>query len=63
MAKIVRVTWEKIRVFKSEAYGLFGEPGNSAEWNVFFNVLIDGKKKKSVMWERDGVRDNSGTSE
>jgi hypothetical protein len=58
MAKISRVTWEKIRVFKSEEYGLFGEPGNRADWKVFFNVLVGGKKKKGVLWERDEVRDD-----
>ena len=58
MGKIVRVTWERIEVLKSEDYGVFGEPGNSAEWNVWFNVSIDGKKKTGHFWERDEVRDN-----
>lgn len=61
MAKIVRITWEKIKVVKSEHYGLLGvegEAGKSAEWLVYFEVYIDGKQRRWDLWERDGVRDD-----
>ena len=42
MARIVRITWEKILVRQSERYGLTGEPGDSAEWVLFMTLTRDG---------------------
>lgn len=64
MARIVRITVEKIRVRKSEeyerdAFGLGGEAGGSAEWALYFSAHVDGKFRRVAVWEADGVRDNS----
>jgi hypothetical protein len=40
MAKKIRITWEKVRVHRSESYGLFGEPGSSAEWFLVLQVHV-----------------------
>jgi hypothetical protein len=38
MTTYVNVNLKKIHVRKSETYGLFLEPGDSAEWRVLFLV-------------------------
>lgn len=61
MARIVRITWEKIQVHQSEHYGLLGvegEAGKSAEWRMYMAANIDGQERKWVRWERGGVRDD-----
>lgn len=59
MARIVRITWEKIEVHKSEHYALIeGEAGKSAEWRVYMIVSVGGKERTWHRWERSGVRDN-----
>jgi hypothetical protein len=61
----IRITWEKIRVHRSEFYGLIaGEPGESAEWSLsllgFANGETDDKKwKDEAYWTHDEVRDNT----
>jgi len=59
MARIVRITWEKILVRQSERYGLTGEPGDSAEWVLFMEVYINGVQRKLGRWRHDDVHDNS----
>ena len=63
MARRVRITWEKIRVHKSENYGGFlgvgGEPGKSAEWLLFFEVHVNGQQRTSVTFDKRGIRDGS----
>lgn len=48
MAKIVRITWEKIQVHRSEHYGLLGvegEAGKSAEWRMYMTAKVDGQER------------------
>jgi hypothetical protein len=59
MARIVRITWQRLQVMHSEWYAtLGGEAGDSAEWSVYFVVKINGVDRKWASWEQDGVRDN-----
>jgi hypothetical protein len=59
MASKIRITWEKVRVHKSESYGLTGEAGGSAEWSLYLEARIGGKVRESVRWEHDNIRDHS----
>lgn len=54
MASRARVRIDSIRVQKSESYGVFGEPGGSAEWRLFITVNAEQR-----LWAADGVRDAS----
>jgi hypothetical protein len=61
----IRVNWEKIRIHKSEWYGLIaGEPGGSAEWTLHMSGRAGSSPKKIingndyVTWEANEVRDN-----
>lgn len=47
-----RVTIQSITVTKSESYGILGEPGSSAEWQLTFNVA---GQQRTVRY--DGVTD------
>ena len=59
MARIVRITLEKIEVHKSEHYALIeGEAGSSAEWRAYLIVHVGGKERRWERWERTGIRDN-----
>lgn len=60
----VRITWDKIRVHKAETFAsglhqLGVEPGKSAEWQVFFEVRVNGQKRADVYWENFEVRNKS----
>ena len=59
MAKKIRITWEKVRVHTSESYGLFGEPGSSAEWFLVLQVHVNGLKRDRIQWEQSGVKDHT----
>jgi|GEM_PF-1978099 len=52
--KQAQVTIQKVVVQKSESYGVFGEPGNSAEWELHFSVA-----GQSAVIRFDNVRDGS----
>jgi len=52
--KQAQVTIQKVTVQKSESYGFFGEPGNSAEWQLQFSVA-----GQSTLIRFDNVRDGS----
>jgi hypothetical protein len=62
MGRAVRITWQKIRIHKSEDYGdvfgVGGEPGSSAEWLMFFAVRVNGVRRDDMTWERNVVRDD-----
>jgi hypothetical protein len=61
MARIVRITWEKVQVNQSEYYGTLGvggEAGTSAEWRLYFIAKIDGQERRWELWEQREVRDN-----
>ncbi len=49
-----RVTILSVNVSKSESYGLFGEPGGSAEWDLVFTVAGQQERRRI-----NGVRDGS----
>jgi hypothetical protein len=67
MARRIRITWDKIRIHKSEDYqggfaGIGGEPGGSAEWRVVMRPFVNGVRPKAASlahWELDGVKDGS----
>ncbi len=60
MARIVRITLEKIEVHQSEHYALIeGEAGKSAEWRLYFITHVGGKERRWTRWERSGIRDNT----
>ena len=48
------VTIQSVIVHKSDSYGIFGEPGNSAEWDLRFTVA-----GQSASLRHDGTRDES----
>lgn len=62
MARRIRITFDTIRVHRSEDYaGSFlvgGEPGGSAEWNVRLQAR-SGRQMERITWHRDEVRDHS----
>ncbi len=64
MARRIRITFDKVRVYKSEDYsgdflGIGGEPGDSAEWTLWFQVKVGGQQRDVVDWVLDGVKDGS----
>lgn len=58
----IRITWEKIRVHKSDSYGLFGEPGSSAEWELRMTAEAPTAtltaQRDEATWMKKVVRDN-----
>jgi hypothetical protein len=62
MSRRVRVSFDKIRVHRSEDYGgpfgVGGEPGGSAEWMVRMKAS-SGARSERITWHQEGVRDDS----
>ena len=62
MARRVRVSFDKIRVHRSEDYGgpfgVGGEPGKSAEWMVRMKAA-SGRNSERITWHNNEVRDHS----
>ena len=64
MARRIRITFDKIRIHKSEDYegvvfGLAGEPGDSAEWTVILKPRIRGQLRDEISWDLDDIVDGS----
>src|SRR5262245_15147100 len=64
MARRIRITFDKIRVHKSEDYegvlwGLAGEAGDSAEWTVMLKARIHGQLSGQIDWDLDDIVDGS----
>lgn len=54
----IKIKFTDIHVITSEEYGIFAEPGSTAEWFVKIFILVDGEHKDSVSWINDYTRDN-----
>lgn len=65
MPRRIRITWDKIRVHKSEDYdgelfGIGGEPGDEAEWRVYLSAKINGHfRGEQLRWTNNAVKDGS----
>jgi hypothetical protein len=59
MSSHVNVKFKKIEVHRSESYGIDGEPGDSAEWRMVFQVTDhESRPIQQHVWNKDGVRDD-----